>query len=101
MDRHSPVCASNRFRTFLLLSLALLLPSSQAAPVPGEAATAKNRPAPARLEIRFTDGSVLKLKMLDENFTLKTPYGKLVVPFADINEIDCATHIPEDAAKKV
>ena len=53
------------------------------------------------MEIRFTDGGVFKFKVLDEQFTLKTPYGKLVIPIADVNQIEFATRIPYDSAKRI
>jgi hypothetical protein len=58
-------------------------------------------PAPAVQEVRFTDDSVLKVTLKDERIELTTPYGKLLIPVADIRGIDFGTHIPEDVAKKI
>ena len=92
---------------FGLTALAAALVSS-APPAPGRAAPA---PAPAvkgkelvpapTLEARFTDGSVLNLKVLDDKITLETAYGRLVIPVADIYEIEFATRIPDDAARQI
>src|SRR5262249_21344421 len=53
------------------------------------------------VEVKFTDGSVMKLRLKDERFTLFTPYGKLLIPFADIDQIEFATRVPEDIAKEI
>jgi hypothetical protein len=85
----------------LLAALVLGLPLSDGRGAPGPAeGTGKNLPR-TKVEVRFTDGSVLKLELLEERFTLKTPYGKLVVPFADVLEIQFATRIPGDVGKRI
>jgi hypothetical protein len=53
------------------------------------------------VEVRFTDGSVLKVRVHDEKLDVKTPYGKLAVPVADIQRIDFATRVAEDDARKI
>jgi hypothetical protein len=58
-------------------------------------------PAAGSVEVRFTDGSVLKLRLRDEKLEVKTPYGKLAVPVADIQRIEFATRIPEDDTRKI
>src|SRR5262245_17253893 len=67
------------------------------APKPAEGA----RPAPGAVEIRFTDGTSQKLTLLDPKIEFTTPYGKLSVPAADVQRLDCATRIPEDVARQV
>src|SRR5438045_1338109 len=85
----------------LLVALVLGLPllDGRGAPGPVEG-NGKNLPR-TKVEVRFTDGSVLKLDLLEPGFTLKTPYGKLVVPFADVHEIEFATRIPGDIGKRI
>jgi hypothetical protein len=99
------VSVPNRFRLALLaLVLALFLADAHgAAPVPVETPARKEDRLDVlrEMEARCTDGSLLKLKVLEEKLTLKTPYGKLVIPFAKINEIECATRITEETAKRV
>jgi hypothetical protein len=63
--------------------------------------TAKVAVEPDFLEVRCTDDSVFKLILRDERVELTTPYGKLVVPSADIRRIEFATRIPPDDARKV
>jgi hypothetical protein len=74
-----------------------------AAPLPTERPEQKEvalEALPER-EVVCTDGSVLKLKLLDEKLTLTTPYGKLQIPLAKIKEIECATRLPEDLGKRI
>jgi hypothetical protein len=53
------------------------------------------------MEARCTDGSTIKLKLLPDNLTLKTDYGKLRIPVARIKRIECATRIPAAVRVKV
>ncbi len=53
------------------------------------------------VEMKFTDNSTLKLTLLDEKIEFVTPYGKLTVPVGDVQQVEFATRIPEDAVKKV
>jgi len=53
------------------------------------------------VEVRFLDGSSLKVKVTDKELPLKTPYGKLTVPVEKVNELDCCTRLPASLAKKI
>ena len=54
-----------------------------------------------RMEARFTDGSVLKLTLLDSHVRLKTEHGDLRIPVADIPRIDFATRLDEEVARQI
>jgi hypothetical protein len=56
---------------------------------------------PVQLDVRFRDGSMLKLTLRDERIELVTPYGKLLIPATDICRIDFGFHIDAAAAKRV
>ncbi len=88
----------------LLLPTVLAVPLWADDPSPGEPKAPK-KAAPARwtgaAEVRFTDDSVLKLTLREERLELKTPYGKLLVPLADVRRIDFATRIPDDAVRRI
>ena len=45
------------------------------------------------VEVRFTDNSLLKLKLEDERLEFLTPYGRLLIEVADIHRIDFATRV--------
>lgn len=50
----------------------------------------------ARLaEVRFADGSVVRMNVLQETVEVMTKYGKLTIPTDDIRRIDMGLHIPE------
>lgn len=89
----------------LLIVLALLLsPGHQAAaplPVEGEDKKDDRLAAFPDREARCTNGSVMKLKILDEKLTLKTPYGKLVIPLAKVTRMECAPRLPEAISKRI
>jgi LCCL domain len=55
----------------------------------------------AEVEVRFVDGSTMKLQMRDDKIELETAYGKLLVPVADVKRIDFGQRIPEETRKKI
>jgi len=64
---------------------------------------AQDKPAAvgAAVEVQFTDGSVVKLAILDEKFDIATRYGRLTVPVADIRRIDLGVRYPEGSLAKI
>ena len=73
-----------------------------AAPAPFQIGKEKERePEEPNVEVRFTDGSTMRLRILETEVPLKTPYGKLVIPMDKIQEIDCATRMPPALAKRI
>lgn len=102
---NTSVFRSNRCRvTLLALSAILLLLGVHvdAAPLPERSFGKDSSPAAiTEREAGCTDGSLLKLKILDEQLTLKTPYGRLVIPFAKITQVECATRVPPDLRKRI
>jgi hypothetical protein len=82
----------------LLLSSLLLLPflgggQGQSAGQRASKDATSKLSAPVEAEVRFTDDSVLKLKLRDKSIGLTTRYGKLSVPVAAVRYIDFATRI--------
>jgi hypothetical protein len=68
----------------------------------GAALAANDSVGPAGIvEARFTDGSTLKLTLNDAFVDVTTPYGKLSIPVAEIQKIDFATRLSDDATKRV
>jgi LCCL domain len=55
----------------------------------------------AAAEVRFLDGSNLKLTVLGENLEISTRYGELVIPVRDIRVVEFATRIPVKDAKQI
>jgi hypothetical protein len=61
----------------------------------------KKDPQPGEVEVRLADNSVLKLKLKDQKLAVTTPYGKLLVPVAEIHKIEFATRSSEEDLKRV
>ena len=51
------------------------------------------------VEVRFSDNSLLKLKLEGERLEFLTPYGKLSIPVSDVHRIDFATRVSPEANK--
>jgi hypothetical protein len=98
--------AATARRLSLLAALALTLPLAGFEPVTpkstGDKPDKPQKPASAGdVEVRFTDDSTLKLRLRDEKIEFQTDYGKLLIPVGDIRQIEFATRIPDDLAKKI
>jgi LCCL domain len=64
------------------------------------ATLAANDPA-GIVEARFTDGSTLRLTLKDTAVEVTTPYGKLSIPIGEIQKIEFATRLTDDATKRI
>lgn len=98
-----PAARGPRLTATLFAALALALPVWGAgrpvqAEVPRKAAGA---PPAGAVEVHFTDGSVLKLLLRDARVEVTTPYGKLLIPVADVQQVEFATRLPEDVARRI
>src|SRR5260370_6995001 len=56
---------------------------------------------PISVEVRFTDNSLLKLKLEGERLEFLTPYGKLFIPVSDVHRIDFATRVSPESTKRI
>jgi hypothetical protein len=77
--------------------------SPPAAADPGEKAV-KVAPAPAEpgtVEVRFTNGSIVVMTLLQDKIEIVTEYGKLIVPPRDIKAIEFGVHTTPEEAKKL
>lgn len=104
---------SDRFTSFAahlscaLLSMALLLSVPRIAT--GEPLRASDDPltreskpiTEVQVDVRFTDGSMLKLAIREDRLDFMTPYGKLYIPVADIKRIEFGLRVPDDVAKRI
>lgn len=71
---------------------------------PSTPATGKERATgaqPLPIEVHLSDDSVLKLTLKEEKLEVRTPYGTLTIPVADIQQVDIGRRIPPDLAKKI
>ena len=84
----------------LALSLCAYANVALAGGEPPVAKPEKPNPVPGAVEIRFADDSSLKMTLREEQIEILTPYGKLTVPFAEVQQIDFATRIPPETARR-
>jgi hypothetical protein len=52
-------------------------------------------PRPHLAEVRFGDGSLVRMTILQDDVEVMTKYGKLTVPFREIRRIDFGLHLPD------
>jgi hypothetical protein len=52
-------------------------------------------------EVKYTDDSNMKLKLLDEKLELVTRHGVLLIAVSEIRRIEFANRMPQDVAEKV
>ncbi len=66
-----------------------------------EASAKETKVGEQPVEVRFTDGSVLKLTLREERVELTTPYGKLSIPVSEIRRIEFGLRVPDDVSRKI
>jgi hypothetical protein len=71
-------------------AIALALPTAVAAQLPAVA----KEPNPKIAEVRFADGSIVRMRLLQERLEVMTRYGQLSIPVADIRRIEFGLHMP-------
>ncbi len=57
--------------------------------------------APGQVEVRFSNGSVVMMNLLQDRIEVVTDYGKLLVPAADIRAIDFGVHASPTEKRKL
>ena len=61
----------------------------------------KDVPRPNYAEVRFGDGSLVRMTILQENLEVMTRYGKLTIPIREIRRIDFGLHLPEGVGQQI
>jgi len=79
-----------RIPFILALALALTAGASQA-----------QETRPNLTEVRFHDGSIVRVTLLQENVEVLTKYGKLTIPLSEIRRIEFGMHTPADVDKRI
>ncbi|HZY90607.1 MAG TPA: LCCL domain-containing protein [Gemmataceae bacterium] len=94
-----------RLPATLFAALALVAPLPAGEDKPPETGSprkaAREGPPPGAVEVRFTDDSNLKLLLRDPRIEVVTPYGKLVIPVAEVLKVEFATRVPEEVARRI
>src|SRR5262249_17466424 len=97
-------------RSLLLLAGSLIAAVALVAPVPSKGQADPPEPDgpkkpkvidPGAVEVRFTDGSTMKLTIKEEKIEAVSPYGKLQIPVAEVRTIEFRTRVPDDVAKRI
>ena len=52
-------------------------------------------------EVRFGDGSLVRMTILQEHLEVQTKYGKLKIPVKDIRRIEFGLHLPEGVGPQI
>ena len=52
-------------------------------------------------EVKFADGSAVKVLLLQETLEVVTRYGKLSVPMTDVKKIEFGLHVTEELSRKI
>jgi coenzyme F420-reducing hydrogenase gamma subunit len=66
-----------------------------------QAPNVKKANEPIEAEVLFTDNSVVRMFLLQNQIEILTKYGKLTVPITDVVKIDFGVHVAPETEKKV
>src|SRR4051812_40171299 len=58
-------------------------------------------PRPHQAEVRFADGSIVRMSLLQENLELTTKYGKLNIPLSEIRRVEFGLHVPPETHQQI
>lgn len=51
---------------------------------------------PSIAEVRFSDGSVVRMTLQQDSLEVQTKYGKLNIPMAEVRRVEFGLHVPHD-----
>jgi hypothetical protein len=58
-------------------------------------------PRPNLAEIRFGDGSIVRMTLLEEHLEVLTKYGKLTIPLNEVRRVEFGLHVPPDLHQQI
>lgn len=76
-----------------------LVPAVSARSLAQESTPSPSRPSIA--EVRFGDGSLVRLTLLQESLEVQTKYGKLLIPLSDIRKVEFGLHVPPEVNQQI
>src|SRR4051794_29364358 len=97
-SHYSHLKEANMGRTPYVLALSLVLAASSRS-LAQESTTSPSRPSIA--EVRFGDGSIVRMTLLQETVEVQTKYGKLAIPISDIRRVEFGLHVPPDLHQQI
>lgn len=77
------------------LALCLVLAGSS----PSLAQDQSSRPSVA--EVRFNDGSIVRMTLLQTDLEVITKYGKLQIPLTEVRRVEFGLHVPPDVNQQI
>lgn len=60
-----------------------------------------NSQRPNLAEVRFGDGSIVRMTLLQENLEVQTKYGKLTIPLNEVRRVEFGLHVPPDVNQQI
>jgi hypothetical protein len=61
----------------------------------------KKSPGEAFIDVKLTDGSVLRLALLDDRIEFVTPHGKLSIPVAEVKKLEFGLRLTEEMEREI
>ncbi len=80
-------------------ALALCVTLAAATSSPAQDQPVSSRPSVA--EVRFSDGSVVRMTLMQDNLEVITKYGKLQIPLSEIRRVEFGLHVPPDVNQQI
>jgi len=84
-------------RTPVVAALLIVLAASSRSLA--QESTTSQRPNLA--EVRFGDGSIVRMTLLQENLEVQTKYGKLTIPLQEVRRVEFGLHVPPDVNHQI
>ena len=56
---------------------------------------------PSIAEVRFGDGSIVRMTLLQEHLEVQTKYGKLTIPINEIRRVEFGLHVPPEVNQQI
>ncbi len=85
-------CPPRRLAALVVLTLLPAARAEEAAP---------GKPPEQAVDVKLSDDSLLKIKLLEPQVEIQIKYGKLTIPFADIRSIAVGHHVTDEMAKQI
>jgi hypothetical protein len=85
----------------LIVAPALPLSGQEKKEAPSGTGKSVALPEAGTVEVRFVDGSTMRLVLRDQKINLTSPYGKMQVPVQEIHRIEFATRVPEEVTRRI
>ena len=61
----------------------------------------KEEPKPPQVEVRFADGSTIRMTVLQESLDIQTRYGRLTVPIHEVRRLELGLHMPDGVHERI